>query len=99
MKRPGLAHSRSCMNSRKVDCEHSTCKAFKGPFHPFGFTHQPHEHVILYLCIMITLTLSEVDQANRLVIPIFPKLHSRKTFLDHRSDEFHFLSDLRWKVR
>src|SRR6266702_7662015 len=77
----GLAHSRSCMNSRKVDYEHSPCKAFKGPFHSLGFTHQPHEHVILYLHIMITLTLSEVDRANRFVVPIFAKLfHSRKTF-------------------
>src|SRR6266702_2411727 len=97
----GVAHTRACMNSRKIDHEQSPCKASKGPFHSFGFAHEPHEHVIL---LMITLALSTErlgsGLANRFVVPIFPKLlHSSKTLLNHRSDELHFLSDLRWKVR
>src|SRR6266702_1441501 len=62
----GVAYKRSSLNSYKVDCEQSPCKAFKGPFHSLGFTHQPHEHVILYLRITITVTLSKLDRRTGL---------------------------------
>ncbi len=95
-----MAHKRGCMNSYKVDYEQSPCKAFKGPFHSFGFTHQPHEHVILFFHINHDISIERSVSANRFVVSIFAKLlHSRKAFLNHGSDEFHFLSDLRRKVR
>ena len=84
----------------KVDCEHAPRKASKGPFCSFRFIHEPHEHVVLRLRINGKISIQESRWADRFVIPIVPKfLHSRKTLLDHRSDEFHFLSDFRWKVR
>ena len=51
-----VAHEDSCVTHKrgreiscKIDYEQSPCEAFEGSFHSFGFTHQPHEHVILFL--------------------------------------------------
>ena len=46
-----MAHNRGGKNGCKVDCEQSPCEAFEGSFHSFGFTHEPHEKVILSLRI------------------------------------------------
>jgi hypothetical protein len=95
-----MAHIRSRMNSGKVNHEQSPCKAFKGPLHSLGFAHEPHEHVILCARINDDIDMEWSGPTNRFVVPVFPEfLHFGKTFLDHGSDELHFLSDLRWQVR
>ena len=54
------------MDGRKVDSEQLSRKRFKGSLLSFGFTHEPHEHVVLYLCITIASMLSEVDRRTGL---------------------------------
>src|SRR6266404_7587679 len=47
------------MYACKVDQEQPPREASKGPFHPLRFTHEPHEHVILYSALMATLSFRE----------------------------------------
>ena len=61
-----VAHNRGREKSRKIDYEQSPCDAFKGSFHSFGFTHQPHEHVILFLRMNDNISTRDVGRRTGL---------------------------------
>ncbi len=48
-----MTYRRRCMDSCKIDEEQSPCQAFDGPLYSLGLTHEPHQHIVLYIkCVM-----------------------------------------------
>lgn len=44
-----IAHERSCMDGCKIDRKHPPRNTLKRLLRSFSLTHEPHEHVILYV--------------------------------------------------